>query len=127
VKPVSFFWSLFPLAIPLTLSYTVPAVVVGIIFGPYAARFLDATEWGSAIRGQQDAITLVGTAHADSTTYLTCAGYVSGRDRGAAAHRGISTACQVSAASVERDVCLPHSKHDTHVALHFGLCFFGGS
>ncbi|KAL2784827.1 Sodium/hydrogen exchanger family-domain-containing protein [Aspergillus keveii] len=40
------------------LGEALPAVVVGIVFGPYAARFLDATEWGSAIRGQQDAITL---------------------------------------------------------------------
>ncbi|BCS21791.1 uncharacterized protein APUU_30016S [Aspergillus puulaauensis] len=40
------------------LGEALPAVVVGIILGPYAAKFLEATEWGSAIQGQQDAITL---------------------------------------------------------------------
>ncbi|KAL4930338.1 putative plasma membrane antiporter [Aspergillus undulatus] len=40
------------------LGEALPAVLVGIILGPYAARFLEATEWGSAIAGQQDAITL---------------------------------------------------------------------
>ncbi|KAI9370389.1 Na(+)/H(+) antiporter 1 [Aspergillus egyptiacus] len=40
------------------LGEALPAVLVGIVLGPYAARFLDATEWGSAVRGQQDAITL---------------------------------------------------------------------
>jgi hypothetical protein len=37
----------------------VPAVLVGIILGPIAARFLDAEKWGSAAEGQQEAITLV--------------------------------------------------------------------
>jgi uncharacterized membrane-anchored protein YhcB (DUF1043 family) len=37
----------------------VPAVVVGIILGPLAAKFLSAERWGSAAEGQQDAITLV--------------------------------------------------------------------
>ena len=37
----------------------VPAVVIGIILGPIAARFLDAERWGSAAEGQQEAITLV--------------------------------------------------------------------
>ncbi|KAL4787727.1 Na(+)/H(+) antiporter 1 [Aspergillus varians] len=40
------------------LGEALPALLVGIILGPYAAKFLDASEWGSAIRGQQDAITL---------------------------------------------------------------------
>ncbi|OJJ54460.1 hypothetical protein ASPSYDRAFT_49585 [Aspergillus sydowii CBS 593.65] len=40
------------------LGEALPAVVVGIVLGPYAAKFLEATEWGSAVQGQQDAITL---------------------------------------------------------------------
>ncbi|OJJ05904.1 hypothetical protein ASPVEDRAFT_87229 [Aspergillus versicolor CBS 583.65] len=40
------------------LGEALPAVVVGIILGPYAAKFLEATELGSAVQGQQDAITL---------------------------------------------------------------------
>ncbi|KAL2836930.1 Sodium/hydrogen exchanger family-domain-containing protein [Aspergillus pseudoustus] len=40
------------------LGEALPAVIAGIVLGPYAARFLDTTEWGPAIRGQQDAITL---------------------------------------------------------------------
>jgi hypothetical protein len=42
----------------------VPAVVVGIILGPIAAKFLDAEKWGSAAEGQQEAITLVSTDYA---------------------------------------------------------------
>jgi len=38
----------------------VPAVLIGIILGPIAAKFLDATQFGAAVKGQQDAITLVG-------------------------------------------------------------------
>jgi len=39
--------------------FTVPAVLIGVILGPIAARFLDAEKWGSAAEGQQEAITLV--------------------------------------------------------------------
>ncbi|KAH6868496.1 Na(+)/H(+) antiporter 1 [Alternaria rosae] len=39
-------------------SFPVPAVLIGIILGPIAARFLDAEKWGSAAEGQQEAITL---------------------------------------------------------------------
>lgn len=34
-------------------------MIFGIIVGPLAAKFLDASKWGSAIKGQQDVITLV--------------------------------------------------------------------
>ncbi|KAF2742213.1 Na(+)/H(+) antiporter 1 [Sporormia fimetaria CBS 119925] len=40
------------------LGEALPAVIVGIILGPIAARFLDAERWGSAVAGQQEAITL---------------------------------------------------------------------
>ncbi|KAL3430208.1 Sodium/hydrogen exchanger family-domain-containing protein [Aspergillus tetrazonus] len=40
------------------LGEALPALLIGIVLGPYAARFLDASEWGSAVWGQQDAITL---------------------------------------------------------------------
>jgi hypothetical protein len=39
----------------------VPAVLIGVILGPVASRFLDAEKWGSAAEGQQEAITLVST------------------------------------------------------------------
>ena len=38
----------------------VPAVAMGIILGPLAAKFLDAMQWGSAAKDQQFDITLVG-------------------------------------------------------------------
>ncbi|KAF2728038.1 hypothetical protein EJ04DRAFT_119637 [Polyplosphaeria fusca] len=40
------------------LGEALPAVMVGIILGPIAARFLSAERWGSAEEGQQEAITL---------------------------------------------------------------------
>lgn len=42
----------------LTCS-TVPAVLIGIILGPLAAKFISVERWGSAAEGQQEAITLV--------------------------------------------------------------------
>lgn len=36
----------------------VPAVLIGMLLGPIAAKFLDAKRWGSAAEDQQDAITL---------------------------------------------------------------------
>ncbi|KAI4649272.1 hypothetical protein J4E93_003588 [Alternaria ventricosa] len=40
------------------LGEALPAVLIGVILGPIAARFLDAEKWGSAAEGQQEAITL---------------------------------------------------------------------
>ncbi|KAF2003193.1 Na(+)/H(+) antiporter 1 [Amniculicola lignicola CBS 123094] len=40
------------------LGEALPAVVVGIILGPIAAKFLSAMRWGSGEEGQQEAITL---------------------------------------------------------------------
>ncbi|KAG9195246.1 hypothetical protein G6011_00366 [Alternaria panax] len=40
------------------LGEALPAVIFGIMLGPIAAKFLDAEKWGSAIDGQQEAITL---------------------------------------------------------------------
>ncbi|KAL4811782.1 Sodium/hydrogen exchanger family-domain-containing protein [Aspergillus spinulosporus] len=40
------------------LGEALPAFLIGIVLGPYSAHFLDASEWGSAVWGQQDAITL---------------------------------------------------------------------
>jgi len=40
------------------LGEALPAVLIGVILGPIAARFLDAEKWGSAATGQQEAITL---------------------------------------------------------------------
>jgi NhaP-type Na+/H+ or K+/H+ antiporter len=44
----------------MLMVFSVPAVLLGIILGPIAAKFLDAERWGSIIEGQQEAITLVG-------------------------------------------------------------------
>jgi hypothetical protein len=43
----------------------VPAVLIGVILGPIAARFLDAEKWGSAAEGQKEAITLVNMSSAN--------------------------------------------------------------
>ncbi|KAH7111310.1 Na(+)/H(+) antiporter 1 [Dendryphion nanum] len=40
------------------LGEALPAVVIGIILGPIAAKFLDVERWGSAVEGQQEAVTL---------------------------------------------------------------------
>lgn len=40
------------------LGEALPAVLIGIVLGPIAARFLDATRWGSAVADQQNHITL---------------------------------------------------------------------
>jgi len=40
------------------LGEALPAVLIGVILGPIASRFLDAEKWGSAAEGQQEAITL---------------------------------------------------------------------
>lgn len=40
------------------LGEALPAVLIGIILGPIASRFIDAERWGSASEGQQEAITL---------------------------------------------------------------------
>lgn len=40
------------------LGEALPAVLVGVILGPVAAKFIDAERWGSAVEGQQESITL---------------------------------------------------------------------
>ncbi|KAH9878204.1 hypothetical protein J1614_003421 [Plenodomus biglobosus] len=40
------------------LGEALPAVLLGIMLGPLAAKFLDAERWGSGVEGQQEAITL---------------------------------------------------------------------
>ncbi|KAM0335147.1 hypothetical protein ACHAQA_000188 [Verticillium albo-atrum] len=40
------------------LGVLVPAVIVGILLGPVAAKFIETTEWGSATPGQTNDITL---------------------------------------------------------------------
>jgi hypothetical protein len=39
-------------------------VLIGIILGPIAARFIDAERWGSAAEDQKEAITLVSMSFA---------------------------------------------------------------
>ncbi|KAK2739911.1 hypothetical protein FQN55_009085 [Onygenales sp. PD_40] len=59
---------------PEEYTFPVPAVVFGIILGPIAARFLDSERWGSAIAGQQNAITL-GVARVVIGVQLVIAGF----------------------------------------------------
>lgn len=44
------------------LGEALPALVVGIVLGPIAAKFIDSERWGSAVKDQTSEITLVCTA-----------------------------------------------------------------
>jgi hypothetical protein len=41
------------------LGEALPALTVGIILGPIAAKFIDSQRWGSAVKEQTSDITLV--------------------------------------------------------------------
>lgn len=41
------------------LGEALPAMVLGIILGPIAAKFIDSERWGSAVKDQTSDITLV--------------------------------------------------------------------
>ncbi|KAK3186568.1 hypothetical protein K4F52_004608 [Lecanicillium sp. MT-2017a] len=56
------------------LGEALPAVVLGIILGPIAAKFLDSERWGSAEKGQTNEITL-GVARVMIGVQLVIAGY----------------------------------------------------
>ncbi|KAI1763679.1 Na(+)/H(+) antiporter 1 [Hypoxylon sp. FL1150] len=56
------------------IGEALPAVLMGMILGPIAARFLDPTQWGSAAPNQQDAITL-GVMRVMIGIQLVIAGY----------------------------------------------------
>ncbi|KAK4243449.1 putative Na(+)/H(+) antiporter [Corynascus novoguineensis] len=56
------------------LGEALPAVVVGIILGPLAAKFIDSSRWGSAADGQTSAITL-GVARVVIGVQLVIAGF----------------------------------------------------
>lgn len=43
------------------LGEALPAVAIGIILGPVAAKFIESEQWGNAEPGQTSAITLVGS------------------------------------------------------------------
>lgn len=42
------------------LGEALPAVIIGIVLGPVAAKFLDSERWGHSIKDQTEYITLVG-------------------------------------------------------------------
>ncbi|KAM6537929.1 hypothetical protein FALCPG4_003825 [Fusarium falciforme] len=42
----------------IVLAALVPAVVVGIMLGPVAAKFIEADKWGAGHEGQTRSITL---------------------------------------------------------------------
>ncbi|KAI1498449.1 Sodium/hydrogen exchanger family-domain-containing protein [Biscogniauxia marginata] len=56
------------------LGEALPALLIGIILGPIAAKFIDAERWGSATPGQEDAITL-GVMRVMIGIQLVIAGY----------------------------------------------------
>ncbi|KAI8315849.1 hypothetical protein K4K61_000170 [Colletotrichum sp. SAR11_59] len=56
------------------LGEALPAVLIGVLLGPIAAKFLDSTRWGSATEGQTNAITL-GLARVMIGVQLVIAGY----------------------------------------------------
>ncbi|KAK0672518.1 Cation/H+ exchanger [Cercophora samala] len=56
------------------LGEALPAVVVGIILGPIAAKFIDSSRWGSAAQGQTSDITL-GMARVVIGVQLVIAGF----------------------------------------------------
>ncbi|KAI1097864.1 Na(+)/H(+) antiporter 1 [Jackrogersella minutella] len=56
------------------LGEALPAVCIGMLLGPIAAKFLDAKRWGSAAPDQQDAITL-GVMRVMIGIQLVIAGY----------------------------------------------------
>ncbi|OAA55080.1 Na(+)/H(+) antiporter 1 [Cordyceps fumosorosea ARSEF 2679] len=56
------------------LGEALPAVALGVILGPIAARFLDSERWGSAESGQTNAITL-GVTRVMIGVQLVIAGY----------------------------------------------------
>lgn len=49
------------------LGEALPAVLLGIILGPVAAKFIDSERWGSAVEGQTSAIMLVWNDYPSST------------------------------------------------------------
>ncbi|KAL2012511.1 hypothetical protein VTN00DRAFT_36 [Thermoascus crustaceus] len=56
------------------LGEALPAVVIGIVRGPIASKFIDSNRWGSATEGQQNAITL-GLCRVVIGVQLVIAGY----------------------------------------------------
>ncbi|KAF9880873.1 sodium hydrogen exchanger family protein [Colletotrichum karsti] len=56
------------------LGEALPAVLIGILLGPLAAKFIDSERWGSATEGQTSAITL-GLARVMIGVQLVIAGY----------------------------------------------------
>ncbi|KAI1406283.1 Na(+)/H(+) antiporter 1 [Hypoxylon fuscum] len=56
------------------LGEALPAVFIGMLLGPLAAKFLDAKRWGSAAEDQEDAITL-GVMRVMIGIQLVIAGY----------------------------------------------------
>ncbi|EAQ91083.1 hypothetical protein CHGG_03018 [Chaetomium globosum CBS 148.51] len=58
----------------IVLSVLVPAVVIGVVLGPIAAKFLDSSRWASAADGQTSAITL-GMARVVIGVQLVIAGF----------------------------------------------------
>nr|CEG04052.1 unnamed protein product [Fusarium acuminatum CS5907] len=56
------------------LGEALPAVIIGVILGPLAAKFIESEKWGSAEPGQTNAITL-GVARVMIGVQLVIAGY----------------------------------------------------
>jgi hypothetical protein len=107
------------------LGEALPALVVGIILGPVAAKFIDSERWGSAVKDQTEHITLVSvvrSANVNSTRLMVhLTGHHTDGDWCTAGHGWLPAARKIPLAPLEgHDPSLDPS-HDDHVALHHRL------
>jgi hypothetical protein len=104
------------------LGEALPALMIGIVLGPVAAKFIDSERWGSAVKDQTSDITLVTTliqivdARANGTK-----GYDKSRDWNTAGNGRLSVARKISMASMERHGVIAYPCHDNHVAMYHWL------
>lgn len=121
-------------------SDIVPALVIGVILGPIAAKFLDPERWGSAAPGQEPTITLGVTRVMigiqlwarfpllfliSITSFIVVAIVlhpgVAVADIYLQGDYGIPVASEIFAMASQRDCRLSHSCHDSHVAVYFNV------
>lgn len=100
---------------------------MGIVLGPVAAKFLDPSRWGSAVKVDQEAITLVysllsATFYDHLYSSQLVLGSMPRRYWRPARHRWLPTPSQVPAYPMEGDVHLLDPQHDIDVANDIGLC-----
>ena len=100
------------------LGEALPAVIIGIVLGPVAAKFLDSERWGHSVKEQTEYITLVVTRHTLCCHLLTFPGHDPNCDWYPISHGRLPTSCKVSLGPVERHVYPVNSCDDYHVAVY---------